>query len=204
MSLYDTYVLPRVLDMACGIAALDPERERLVARAHGKVLEIGFGSGLNLPFLPAGIERVLAVDPSGPARKLGAKRIQASSCPVDFVGLDAARIQVADCAADCALSTFTLCSIEDVRAALGEVRRIVKPGGSFLFLEHGRAPDEGARRWQDRLNPLQRCLCGGCNLNRDIAGLIEAAGFRVRSLNRRYLPGTPKAYGYLYSGIAEV
>src|SRR6185312_12711481 len=136
-----------------------------------------FGFGLNLPFLPAGVERVLAVDPSETARKIGRARIDEARCPVELIGLDATRIEADTHSADCALSTFTLCTIDDVDSALREVRRILKPGGRLLFLEHGRAPDAGILRWQNRLNPLQRTLCGGCNLNRDIAALLKQAGF---------------------------
>jgi ubiquinone/menaquinone biosynthesis C-methylase UbiE len=166
------------------------------------VLKIGFGSGLNLPLLPAAVERVLAVDPSALARKLGKKRIDAAGCPVEFVGLEAERIDAQTHAADCALSTFTLCTIEDVAAALRKVRRILKPGGTFLFVEHGRAPDPGTLRWQERLNGLQRFLCDGCNLNRDIAALVRDTGFERRDLEVGYVPEMPRTHAYLYTGVA--
>ncbi|HTU60104.1 MAG TPA: methyltransferase domain-containing protein, partial [Polyangiales bacterium] len=124
------------------------------------------------------------------------------TCKVDFIGLDAERIAAPTGAADCALSTFTLCTIDDVAGALREVKRILKPGGAFLFVEHGRAPDPGTLRWQDRMNGLQRFVCGGCNLNRDIAALVRAAGFELQHLDVGYAPGLPRTHAYLYSGVA--
>ena len=202
MGLYERHILPRVIDQACGLAELTPYRQKVVSQARGTVLEIGFGSGLNLPLLPAAVERVLAVDPSETARKLGRERIAAARCAVDFIGLDAERIAVETAAADCALSTFTLCTIADVAGALREVRRILKPGGAFLFVEHGRAPDADTARWQGRLNGLQRFLCGGCNLNRDIPALVRDAGFALRELDQGYVPGMPRTHAYLYTGVA--
>jgi SAM-dependent methyltransferase len=202
MSFYDKHILPRIIDLACGIPVLTPARQKVVHQATGTVLEIGFGSGLNLPLLPAAVTRVLAVDPSETAQKLGRKRIEAARCPIDFIGLDAVRIKAETHSADSALSTFTLCTIDDVAAALREVRRILKPGGKFLFVEHGRSPDAGTLRWQDRLNPLQQTLCGGCNLNRDIAGLVRDAGFELRELEQGYAKDVPRTHGYLYSGVA--
>lgn len=202
MGLYEKHILPHLIDLACGAPELTPYRQTVVSQARGTVLEIGFGSGLNLPLLPAAVERVLAVDPSGTARKIGRKRIAAATCAVDFVGLDAERIAAATGSADCALSTFTLCTIEDVAGALREVRRILKPGGAFLFVEHGRAPDPRTSRWQDRMNGLQRRLCGGCNLNRDIASLVRDAGFTLRDLDMGYVPGLPRTHAYLYTGVA--
>ena len=202
MGIYEKHILPRMIDLACGVAELGPMREKVVSQLSGTVLEIGFGSGLNLPFLPAAVERVLAVDPSQTARKLGRKRIDATHCPIEFIGLDATRIAAETSSADCALSTFTLCTIDDVGSALREVKRILKPGGRLLFVEHGRAPDAGTLRWQNRLNPLQRTLCGGCNLNRDIAALLRAAGFELGALEVGYAAELPRTHGYLYSGLA--
>jgi SAM-dependent methyltransferase len=202
MGLYEKHILPHLIDLACGAPELTPYRQTVVSQARGTVLEIGFGSGLNLPLLPTAVERVLAVDPSGTARKMGEKRIAAATCEVDFIGLDAERIAAATGSADCALSTFTLCSISDVAGALREVRRILKPGGVFLFVEHGRAPDPRTSRWQNRMNGLQRYLCGGCNLNRDIAGLVRDAGFALRDLDVGYAPGLPRTHAYLYTGVA--
>lgn len=202
MGFYERVVLPRVIDLACGLPELRPYRREVVSRAHGTMLEIGFGSGLNLPLLPAAVERVLAVDPSETARKIGSARIAAASCRIDFIGVDAERIDAETSSADCALSTFTLCTIPDAAAALQEVRRILKPGGTLLFVEHGRAPDPGTRRWQDRLNGLQRFVCGGCNLNRDIPALLRGAGFELQELHEGYVPDMPRPHAYLYRGVA--
>jgi SAM-dependent methyltransferase len=202
MGIYETYVLPRVLDGLCSMKPFMAERGQAVAAASGTLLEIGFGSGLNLPYLPPAVERVLAVDPSLGARKVGAKRIAAARVPVDFIGLDAEVIHAESGSADCALSTFTLCSIPDAQKALREVRRILKPGGKLLFLEHGHAPDEAVARWQARLNPLERTVLGGCNLDRDIVALLRGAGFEIQSLETRYLHDIPRTHGYIYAGMA--
>lgn len=202
MSFYEKHLLPRIIDLACGMPVLTPKRQKVVSEATGTVLEIGFGSGLNLPLLPAAVTRVLAVDPSETARKIGRKRIEVARCPIDFIGLDAVSIHADTHSADSALCTFTLCTIDDVASALREVRRILKPGGKFLFVEHGRSPDARTLRWQDRLNPLQRALCGGCNLNRDIPQLVRDAGFELRDLEVGYAPDTPHTHGYLFSGVA--
>jgi SAM-dependent methyltransferase len=202
MGLYERHLLPRIIDFACAAPELIPYRRKVVSQARGTVLEIGFGSGLNLPLLPAAVDRVLAVDPSETAHELARKRIAAASCAVDSIGLEAERIAAETASADCALSTFTLCTIDDVAGALREVRRILKPGGRFLFVEHGRAPDPGTLRWQDRMNSLQRYLCGGCNLNRDIAALVRDAGFTLQDLEQGYVPGLPRTHAYLYTGSA--
>jgi SAM-dependent methyltransferase len=202
MSMYETHILPRVLDTLCGMKSFMAERGQAVAAASGTLLEIGFGSGLNLPYLPPSVDRVLAVDPSLRAREVGARRIAAARVPIDFIGLDAEVIRAESGSADCALSTFTLCSIPDAQKALREVRRILKPGGKLLFLEHGRAPDAGVARWQARLNPWERALLGNCHLDRDIAALVRGAGFELQSIETRYIRGVPRTHGYIYSGVA--
>lgn len=202
MGFYDDVVVPYCIELSCGMKALQPERARVVAGLAGTVLEIGFGSGLNLPWLPAEVDRVLAVDPSERSRKLGRKRIEAARCAVDFIGLDAEAIRAGDASADCALSTFTLCTIPSPTSALHEVKRILKPGGRLHFLEHGLSRDDGVARWQARLNGMQRALCGGCNLNRDIPALLKDSGFTLESLRAEYLPG-PKTHAYVFSGVAR-
>jgi ubiquinone/menaquinone biosynthesis C-methylase UbiE len=203
MSFYDDVVVPYCIELSCGVKALAPYREKATAGLHGIVLEIGFGSGMNLPYMPKAVTRVLAVDPSERARRIGRRRIDAARCPVEFVGLEAESIRAERASADCALSTFTLCTIPDVARALEQVRRIVRPGGRLHFVEHGRAPDAGVAHWQDRLNGIQRFACGGCNLNRDIPALVRAAGFTIESLDTGYMKPAPPTHGYLFSGAAR-
>jgi ubiquinone/menaquinone biosynthesis C-methylase UbiE len=202
MNLYERHVVPYLVELGCGMKALRPLREKATTGLHGSVLEIGFGSGLNVPYYPGEVRSVLAVDPSETARRIGQKRIASARCQIVPVGLNAERIEAADASADTALSTFTLCTIDDVPRALSEVRRILKPGGRLHFLEHGRAPDAAVARWQERLNGVQRALCGGCNLNRQIAALLERAGFRIESLEASYVPDAPRTHGYVSLGIA--
>jgi ubiquinone/menaquinone biosynthesis C-methylase UbiE len=201
MGLWTERVVPWCIELCCGSKAIAGEREKALAGLSGTVLEIGFGSGLNVPLYPAAVARVLAVDPSERARRIGSKRIAASRCPIETVGLDAESIRLDAGSADHALSTFTLCTIPDARRALLEVKRILRPGGRLFFLEHGRAPDPGVARWQDRLNGVQRAIAGGCNINRAIPELLEAAGFRVESLESYYAPG-PRTHAYFYRGVA--
>ena len=202
MGFYDDFVVPYLIDVCCGMKDLVPERQKATSGLSGAVLEIGFGSGLNLPHYPREVTRVLAVDPSERARHLGRKRIAAAHCPVETIGLDAEVIGAGDATADTALSTFTLCTVPSAERALCEVHRILKPGGRLFFLEHGRAPDPGVARWQDRLNGLQGAICGGCNLNRDIAALVEGAGFRLETREMAYFPKMPRTHGFLYRGTA--
>jgi ubiquinone/menaquinone biosynthesis C-methylase UbiE len=199
---YDDLVLPYLVDLSCGMKALVPERRKIAAGLSGTVLEIGFGSGLNVSHYPGAVTRVMGVDPSDRARRIGRHRIADAHCPIEAVGLDAEAIQAEDGSADSALSTFTLCTIPNAERALGEVKRILKPGGRFCFLEHGRAPDGGVARWQDRLNGFQQAVAGGCNLNRSIPELVLGAGFRIESIEAAYFPKMPRTHGYLYSGTA--
>jgi ubiquinone/menaquinone biosynthesis C-methylase UbiE len=165
------------------------------------VLEVGFGSGRNVPHYPSSVARVRAVDPATAGRRLAAKRLAASAVPVEFVGLDGADLPVDDASVDHVLTTWTLCTIPDVDRALAEMRRVLRPGGAVHFIVHGRSPDAGVARWQDRLNPIQRRAFGGCHLNRPIDALLERAGLVVSPLKTFYGKG-PKAFGYLYEGVA--
>lgn len=179
MGWYEDRVLPRIMDRLTGSSGFDALRRDVTAGLHGLVLEIGFGSGTNIAFLPDAVTKVLAVDPAVIGRDMAARRIERRGIPVEFVGLDGAAIDLPDASVDTALSTLTLCTIPDVEAALVEVARVLKPGGTFHFFEHGRAPGPSTRRWQDRLTPLQKFVAGGCHLNRDITALIEASPLKL-------------------------
>jgi len=202
MGLYTERVLPRILNATGGASRHEPLRRRVCAGLAGDVVEIGFGSGLNVPFYPAAVTRVAAVEPSDLSWRLAAGRVQGARAPVQRAGLDGQSLPFADGSYDAALSTWTLCTIPDVAAALAELRRVLKPGGTFHFLEHGLAPDEDVRRWQRRLEPLQKRLVGGCHLTRPIAGLLTAAGFTVTGLDVFYETGTTKVTGADSLGVA--
>ena len=195
MGVYGEHVLPRIIDAACGMKNADPLRERACAGLEGEVVEIGFGSGLNVPFYPAGVDRVAAVEPSDVGWKLAGKRLEAASVPVERSGLDGQSLPFADDSFDSALTTWTLCTIPNVSAALGEVRRVLRPGATLHFVEHGLAPDESVQRWQRRLEPIQKRVFGGCHLTRPVVQLLKDAGFEVRDLDTFYEEGTPKFLG---------
>jgi SAM-dependent methyltransferase len=194
MGAYERYVLPRVINQLCGAKSLHPLRRRVCSGLAGDVIEIGFGSGLNVPFYPAAVMAVAAVEPSDVSWKLASDRVAAAAVPVSRSGLDGQSLPFDDGSFDVALSTWTLCTIPDVTAALKEVRRVLRPGGQLHFLEHGLAPDERVRRWQRRLDPLQQRIAGGCHLTRPIADLVTAAGFTITELDVFYEPG-PKVGG---------
>ncbi|MGB0112082.1 MAG: class I SAM-dependent methyltransferase [Ilumatobacteraceae bacterium] len=203
MGLYRDRVFPRLLDAACNTAGSRAIRAEVCAPLTGEVLEIGFGTGLNLPQLPDAVTRLLAVDPMKRGPELAAERIAARGVPVDFVGLDGQRIELDDASVDTALSTWTLCTIPDPVAAVEEVRRVLRPGGTFHFAEHGGAPDDKVRTWQNRLNGVQQRVACGCNLNRDIAGIVEEGGMTVDELDTFYEPGQPKILGWTFRGVAH-
>ena len=192
MGFYGDHVLPRIVDATCSMETNKPLRRRVCGGLEGDVVEIGFGSGLNVPFYPAAVRRVAAVEPADVAWKLADKRLRATGVPVQRSGLDGQSLPFADNSYDAALSTWTLCTIPDVAAALAEVRRVLKPGGSLHFVEHGLAPDENVRRWQHRLEPLQKRLFGGCHLTRPVVELLTTAGFTITELDIFYEEGAPK------------
>ena len=195
MGLYGDHVLPRIINTLCGMKTVEPLRRRVCDRLEGDVVEIGFGSGLNVPFYPATVTRVAAVEPADVGWKLADKRLRATSVPVQRSGLDGQSLPFDDNSYDAALSTWTLCTIPDVAGALAEVRRVLKPGGTLHFVEHGLAPDENVRRWQRRLDPLQQRLFGGCHLTRPVVDLLTAAGFTITELDVFYEEGSPKFLG---------
>ena len=201
MGVYREQLVPRMIDRACGTRELLDWRTKVAAGLSGTVVEIGFGSGLNMAAYPADVSLVYAVEPADVARKLAADRVAASPIRVEHVGLHGESIPLDDNSCDGALCTFTLCTIPDVERALAEVRRVVKPGGRFHFLEHGRSPHVKVTTWQRRLEPMQKRLFDGCHLTRDPAELLEAAGFRLDRVESRYASG-PKPWAWFTEGIA--
>ena len=202
MGVYADHVLPRLLNVACGAKTGDPLRERTCAGLHGEVVEIGFGSGHNVRFYPEAVQRVAAVEPSTVAWRLARDRVAASRVPIERSGLDGQSLPFPDDSFDTALSTWTLCTIPDPVRALEELRRVLRPGGTLHFVEHGLAPDESVRRWQRRLEPLQKRVVGGCHLTRRIVDLLEAGGFTVSEVDVFYEQGTPKPLGADSLGVA--
>ena len=198
---YRRQVVPRVVDKACGSRAMQAGRDRAAAGLSGVVLELGFGSGLNLASYPPEVTLVQAVEPSEVGRRLSEKRVAEGRVPVVFAGLRGEAIDLPDDSCDSALCTFTLCTIPGVEQALAELRRVLRPGGRFHFLEHGLAPDAGVQRWQHRLEPVQMALADGCHLTRDPALLVSDAGLRIESVEREYMKG-PKPWVYMTFGQA--
>lgn len=200
-SLWTEHVVPRLVDVTLGTEEVRALRARAVAPARGEVVELGFGSGPTLPLYPAAVTSVRAVEPSAVARRRGSRRIAEASIPVEHVGLDGADLALPDDSADTVVSTFTLCTIPDAVRALREVRRVLRPGGQLLFLEHGLSPDPRTARWQHRLDGLQQRLAGGCHLVRPIDGLVREAGLTVTALEHDSMRG-PGPMSYLYRGVA--
>ena len=192
MGFYDDRIVPRIVKLACGTKDMHQHRERVCAGLNGEVVEIGFGSGLNVPFYPEAVQRVTAVEPSDVGWKLGEKAVASSSVPIVRAGLDGQSLPFEDDSFDSALSTWTLCTIPDGVAALKELRRVLKPGGTVHFVEHGLAPDEKVQVWQNRLNPLEQKFAGGCNFNRVIPQMVTDAGFTITELDQFYAKGGPK------------
>ena len=200
MGLYGEHVVPRLVDLTCGSAGFDHWRTRVTEGLSGRVVEVGFGSGLNLSHCPAEVDVVLAVEPSGVARRLARRRIEQSPLTVEHVGLDGQAIPLADESCDAALCTFVLCTVPDPSQVLAELRRVLRAGGAIHFLEHGLSPDPGVARWQRRLDPVQRRLAAGCHLTRDAAALVSDAGFDLAECEQRYVRG-PKPWCWLTFGV---
>jgi ubiquinone/menaquinone biosynthesis C-methylase UbiE len=202
MGWYDENILPHVLNYTCSIKPVRKQREKIVPLASGDVLEIGMGSGLNLPYYDSSkVRKIWGLEPSEGMRKVARKKLAETDLELEFIDLPGEQIPLETSSVDTVLVTYTLCTIPDVMLALEGMRRVLKPGGRLLFCEHGRAPDDSVSRWQNRLNPGWKRLAGGCNLNRDIPQLIRAAGFRIDVDERMYIPGL-RVLTYNYWGSA--
>jgi len=203
MGLYEKYLLPPILSAAMGAKPITYQRKKVVPRAEGRVLEIGFGAGHNLPFYdPAKVSHLWALEPSNDMRARAGERVRNSPLTIEFLDLPGEQIPLQDEDADTVLITYTMCTIPDVMKALGEMRRVLKPQGRMIFCEHGEAPDANIKRWQERLTPVWKKIGGGCHLARPIPKLIGDAGFRVLDMETMYLPSTPHFAGFNYWGSA--
>lgn len=203
-SLYERYVVPRVINRLCAAPQVVAQRALLVPEAEGVVLEVGIGSGLNIPHYDrAKVRQVIGVDPGLEICALGKERFAGAAVPVEVVHASGEDLPLEDDSVDTVLLTYTLCSIPGAAAAAAEMRRVLKPGGRLLLCEHGRSHDAHVERWQDRINPLWTRLAGGCNVNRNASAILEDAGFRFDRLERFYLPGMPKFAGFHYRGVAR-
>ena len=202
MAFYRDQILPRAVNWVLGNAECLKLRQQITRGLSGQVLELGFGSGLNLPYYPAEVLKIYAVDPSTVGRKLAAERLKACPIPVEFSGLDGEDLALDSNSMDAVLSTWTLCTIPDGVRALKEMRRVLKPGGKLHFLEHGLSPETKVAKWQDRLNPVQKLVSGGCQLNLKIDDLLREAGFEIEAIDNFYMKG-PKIGSYMYQGVGR-
>lgn len=204
MGFYSRHIGPKFVSCLCSADDISAERERVVPLARGMVLEIGMGPGLNLPFYnPVQVTKVIGVDPNDAFLHLGAERHRNSPVPVEIIRAPAEALPLRDDSIDTAVITYTLCSVEDPEQALREIRRVLKPGGRVLFLEHGLSPEEDVARWQRRLNPIWKSLAVGCNLTRPVAELLTRTGFSINDMEEYYLGGAPRVIGFHCRGIAQ-
>ena len=202
MGFYSDVILPKLCDFAMRNRQLVPFRERVIGAAEGRVLEIGIGSGLNLPFYRPPAREVLALEPAAKLVAMARNASRGASMPVSFLEASAEAIPLDAFCVDTVVTTWTMCSIPQAATALAEMRRVLRPGGKLLFVEHGLSSDDGVRRWQDRLTPAWRCISGGCHLNRPILAMIEDSGFRVDRIETGYIPG-PRPMTFMYEGSAR-
>ena len=202
MSFYQRYVLPRLTHLAMRQKQLLPFRQRIVGAAEGRVLEVGVGSGLNFPIYGASVTSVIGLEPSPELLRMARPRATAAAIPVALLDASAEAIPLDRGSIDTVVTTWTLCTIPNAQRALAEMRRVLKPVGALLFVEHGRAPEPGIARWQDRLDPLWSRLAGGCHLNRKMDDLIASSGFRIEAMENARLPG-PRTHTFLYQGRAK-
>ena len=201
MGFYNEHVVPRLVELTLGTSGFDNYRARTTEGLSGRVVEIGFGSGLNLPHYPAEVETVLAVEPAHVARRRAERRVREAAVPVEHVGLDGQVLPLDDASCDGALCTFTLCTVPDPSQALAELFRVLKTAGTVHFLEHGLSPDPGVAKWQHRFEPIQRRVADGCHLTRDPSSLVEKAGFVMQRNEQRYIQG-PKPWCWVTLGVA--
>jgi ubiquinone/menaquinone biosynthesis C-methylase UbiE len=204
MGFYRRYVGPRLIAFACSQARISELRQSIVPQARGVVLEIGIGPGFNLAhYDPDRVTKVIGVDPEPAFVELSKEQVKASPVPVEIITAPGERIPLADNTADTAVLTYTLCSVQDPLAVLREIRRVLKPDGRLLFLEHGRSDDAPVAAWQDRLNPLWNLISCGCQINRDTSQLLRSAGFTIEDVDYFYLPGAPKILTFHCRGVAS-
>jgi ubiquinone/menaquinone biosynthesis C-methylase UbiE len=201
MGFYGEQIVPRLTHFTLRVGPIAKLRAEHLSQAYGTVLDVGFGSGLNLPHYTDAVTKVLAIEPSEVARRMAQPLVASAKFPVEFAGLDGQRLAVDSESMDCIVTTWTLCTIPEPKMALTEFARVLKPGGKFLFVEHGLAPDENVARWQNRLDRVQMVLAGGCHLNRHIEKLISDSPLQIRSLKKSYFTG-PRTHAYFYTGVA--
>ena len=204
MSFYEDHVLPRFINLACGTRPIDRQRQKVVPEARGRILEIGMGSGLNIPHYDVDkVDMVWGLEPSRGMRERAAERVARAPFSLEWLDLPGEEIPLDDNSVDTVVLTYTLCTIPDWLTALQQMRRVLKPGGQLLFSEHGQAPDAAVRKWQQRINPLWMKIAGGCHLNRDIPALLRQGGFKLGDMQTMYLPSTPRIAGFTYWGHAS-
>ena len=204
LSFYDKYILPKFLNCACGTKPINYQREKIVPLAKGIVLDIGIGSGLNIPFYnKSNIDHLYGLDPSVELLKIAKPLAKKNELEIEFLQCGAEAIPLTDQSIDTVLITYTMCTIPDIKLSNSEIMRVLKPEGKLLFCEHGLAPDKNIAKWQRRINPIWSKIAGGCNLNRDIPKLITSSGFKISNMEEMYLPSTPKFAGYNYWGVAK-
>ena len=205
MGLYERHILPRFINCACGTKPIMKQREKVVPLATGTVLEIGIGTGLNLPFYqPDQVEKVIGLDPSEKSWELAGERASSLDFDVEFIGLPGEQIPLDDDSVDTVMVTYSLCTIPDPVTALVGMARVLRPGGKLIFCEHGIAPDDNICKWQERINPFWMKIAGGCHLNRNIPALVAAGGFTIDNIQEMYLPSSPKFASYNYWGSAHL
>ena len=204
MSFYDKYILPKFLNCACGTKPINYQRDKIVPLAKGIVLDIGIGSGLNIPFYnKSNIDHLYGLDPSEELLKIAKHLAKKNELEIEFLQCGAEAIPLPDQSIDTVLITYTMCTIPDIKLSNSEIMRVLKPEGQLLFCEHGLAPDKNIAKWQRKINPLWSKIAGGCNLNRDIPKIITSSGFKISNMEEMYLPSTPKFAGYNYWGVAK-